>query len=59
MAQGPDPNRHFHTDRELTGEEIRKGGGPGDPSSTRMGLSSWTSAVLAILVVILLFVLLR
>ena len=59
MAQGPDPNRHFHTDPELSGEETRRGGGPGDPGSTRLGLSSWTSAALAVLVVVLLFVLLR
>lgn len=58
MAQGPDPNRHFHTDPELTADEIRRGAGPGDPSTTRLGLSSWTSAFLAALVVALLIVLL-
>lgn len=56
MAQGPDPNRNFDTDPELTGDEIREGGGPGDPASSRLGLSSWGIVALAVaLVAVLLF----
>lgn len=51
MAQGPDPNRHFETDRELTGDEIREGGGPGDPDSSRIGLSSWAIVAVALALV--------
>lgn len=57
MAQGPDPNRHFETDPELAGDEIRAGGGPGDPGSTRMGLSSWAIAAVVVLFVAALVVL--
>lgn len=51
MAQGPDPNRNFDTDREMTPEELRSGGGPGDFRSSRLGLSSWGVAILAIILV--------
>lgn len=58
MAQGPDPNDPTGIDPELTAEETRKGGGPGDPASGRAGLSSWAIAVITVIVTIGLLVLL-
>ena len=58
MAQGPDPNRHTRTDPELSADRIRRGGGPGNPDSTRLGVSAWASALIALLVLVLAFVLL-
>jgi hypothetical protein len=59
MAEGPDPNRHFETDPELSGEEEREGAGLGDPSSSRLGLSSWAVGVLAVVLVALFVLLMR
>ena len=52
MAQGPDPNRHPGTDRELSGREQRRGGGTGSPRTTRLGLSSWLITLLAVALLI-------
>lgn len=58
MAQGPDPNRDWHTDRELTKKEIRQGGGLGNTRSTRLGLSSVAVALIAVVVTVVLVALL-
>ena len=50
MASGPDPNRHFGTDRENQAEEVSAGGGLGNPRSTRLGLSSWAVAGVAVVI---------
>jgi hypothetical protein len=52
MALGPDPNRWSTRDRDLSAEEQADGGGLPDPRSTRMGLSSWTIAIIAVLLVV-------
>jgi hypothetical protein len=58
MAKGPDPNRWQPTDPDLSPKEEEEGGGLGDPSSTRLGLPSWTIVVLAVLVAAVVLVLL-
>lgn len=50
MAQGPDPNRNFDTDREITRDDIEQGGGLGDAKSTRLGLSSALIALVALVI---------
>jgi len=57
MAEGPDPNRNFDTDRDLTGEEQAAGGGFGSPRQTRLGLGTWASAFIAVAFVAALLVL--
>lgn len=52
MALGPDPNRLTPRDPDLSAEEQADGGGLPDPSSTRLGLSSWAIALLAVLLVV-------
>jgi hypothetical protein len=60
VAEGPDPNRFSGTDRELQGEDERKGAGLGNAHSTRVWFPSWLSvAVLVLLVGLILFALLR
>ena len=58
MAQGPDPNRHFDTDRELTGDAQRGGDDPASLRSTRLGMSSVAIAVLAVIIAVVVLVLL-
>ena len=48
MASGPDPNRFDPTDPEASAETHRRGEGPGDLSSTRLGLPSWAIVVVAL-----------
>jgi hypothetical protein len=57
MAQGPDSNRWQSTDPELSPKEESEGGGLGDPSSTRLGLSSRSIVILVVLLVALLLAL--
>ena len=59
MAQGPDPNRHFETDREITRDEVKAGGGLGDLRSSRLGLPSWAIALLALLILLIFIALMR
>jgi hypothetical protein len=59
MAQGPDPNRNFDTDREITRAELEQGGGLGDPKSSRLGLSSWAIVVLVVVLAVVLVTLMR
>lgn len=48
MVAGPDPNRWTEEDPQAPN------GGVGNPKTSRLGLSSWASAIIAL--VILLFV---
>lgn len=54
MAQSPDPLRNPDNDREITHDELEGGGGVGDSSTSRLGLSSWTIALVAVAFVALL-----
>ena len=47
MVAGPDPNRFTETDPQATN------GGVGDPKTSRLGLSSTASAVIALLLLAL------
>ena len=59
MAEGPDPSRHFETDREMTRDQLEEGGGLGNPRSTRAGLSSWAIAALVLVLLALFLFLMR
>jgi hypothetical protein len=52
MVHGPDPNRNFETDPEVSAEEQRRGSDIGDTRTTRLGLSSWGIAILALVLVV-------
>lgn len=56
MAISPDPNRNPETDREVTPDELEGGGGMGNFSTSRLGLSTWTTAFFAVALVALLLV---
>lgn len=49
MALGPDPNRDFDVDHDLTGDEQARGGGMGSPRGTRAGMPTWAIVVAALL----------
>ena len=48
MASGPDPNRFNPPDPEAGAESYRRGEGPGDLPSTRLGLPSWAIVLVAL-----------
>ncbi|CAN5683109.1 hypothetical protein BH23GEM3_BH23GEM3_14160 [soil metagenome] len=58
MAPGPDPNRWQPSDPELPPHEEEDATPLGSPPSTRFGLPSWSIALIALLIAIVVVVLL-